>query len=311
MTRPPHPIQGTPITTNQQPWTTRKLLRWMLDHLKAKGVDSPRLTSEMLLSHVLGCDRVRLYMEADRVASAEELKQLRNLVRRAAEHEPVQYLVGEGWFYSRAFFVDSTTLIPRPSTESLVDAVLEHARACSPPEVGETSDELHILDLCTGSGCIAITLALNLPQASIIATDIVPEALKLARKNALRHGVADRIEFREGDLFEAARNESFDVICSNPPYVSDKEWDEIDRNVQDYEPATALRGGPEGLDIIQPLLEQSVQFLNPGGLLAVEIAHAQRDAVLDLVQCPGSWIDPEVIKDHEEYWRILTAHSPR
>lgn len=285
-------------------WTTRRLLKWMTDHFTAKAVDSPRVVAEMLLSHVLDCERMRLYMEADRPASTVELATLRGLVQRAASHEPVQHLVGHAWFFGKQFAVDRSTLIPRPSTETLVEHVIRWLRA-NPGHA-----EPVIADVGTGTGCIAISLALSLPEARIIATDDVPEAIQLAKKNAESHGVAARIDFREGSLFEPVRRDGvarFDVIASNPPYVPDHEWDAVERNVKDFEPASALRGGHDGLDFIRPLIAEAPSMLVPGGLLAIEIAECQRESATELARATNQLGNIDVLKDHEGLWRVLTA----
>ena len=191
----------TPIVTSTQPkiWTTRALLTWMGDAFTKKGLDSPRLMGEMLMSHVLKCDRLKLYMDADRPASADERESLRVLVGRALKHEPVQYLVGEAWFFGLPLRVTPEVLIPRPCTETIIEQVLGHCRA-EPGFGGKTGEGVRFADLCTGSGCIAIALAKNLPQATGIATDISEAALAVAKANAEKHKVAERLEFVHGDL---------------------------------------------------------------------------------------------------------------
>lgn len=286
-------------------WTTRKLLQWMIGHFESRQIDSPRVVAEMLLSHVLNCERMRLYMEVERPASAAELAQLRDLVTRAAKHEPAQYLTGHAWFFSRPFEVSRATLIPRPSTESLIEQALQWRR--SAPERAN----LVIADIGTGTGCIAVSLAAQIKEARVVATDIVPEALELARRNAARHRVDDRIEFRLGDgvapLTAGAVGERYDVICSNPPYVSDAEWNELEPNVKLYEPASALRGGADGLGVIRRLLRDAPPLLLPGGQLLIEIGHHQRDTVLAIAQAQPMLIDAVVLKDHEGFWRVLAA----
>ncbi|UCD76641.1 MAG: peptide chain release factor N(5)-glutamine methyltransferase [Phycisphaerales bacterium] len=311
----------------QASWNTRRLLEWMTRHFTDKRVDSPRLVAEMLLAHVLGCERMRLYMEVDRPASSGELDRLRPLVVRAGRHEPVQYLVGEAWFYGMRLAVNRSTLIPRPSTETLVQHVVEHCRTLvpssrdesqvvSPAELTEAPEPagLRLADLGTGTGCIAISLARQIPEARVVATDVVAEALELARVNARRHHVADRIDFRLGSLFvplpaPADGDCRFDVICCNPPYIPDHEWNDVDRNVRCHEPATALRGGPEGLDVIEPLIAGAGRWLTSGGQLVVEIAHCQRNAVIDLVARTCDLAEPRVLKDHEGFWRVLVADA--
>ncbi|MFO0873476.1 MAG: peptide chain release factor N(5)-glutamine methyltransferase [Phycisphaerales bacterium] len=287
-------------TSAPRRWTTRELLQWTSGHFREKGVDSPRVCAEMLLAHVLGCERMRLYMEADRPAAPEELVRFRELVARAGRHEPVQYLVGHAWFFSRKLEVDASTLIPRPSTETVVETALVHFRE-------HAIDAPRVLDLCTGSGCIAISIAAQLPGATIVATDVVPAALALAARNARAHNVATRIEFREGSLWEPiADDEPFDAICANPPYISDLEWDDVPPNVKHHEPASALRAGPDGLDLVRPTVGGASARLAPGGLLAVEIAASQEAASLRLARDSGL-VDARVVRDFEGLPRVLRA----
>jgi release factor glutamine methyltransferase len=327
MSRPPtHAAHGQ----KAEMWTTRRLLKWMSEHFAAKEVDSPRVVAEMLLSHVLGCERLRLYMEVDRPASPAELTQLRELTARAAKHEPVQYLVGEAWFFGRQFHVNRSTLIPRPCTETLIEHAIQWHRL-NPGHLNPL-----IADIGTGTACIAISLAAQIPTARVIATDVIPEALELAKMNATRHKVVDRMEFRLGGgvapLMPAASvpqssivnrqssiasgvpGERYDIICSNPPYIPDTEWDsQVDRNVKEFEPPSALRGGPDGLDVIRPLIAEAPRVMKPGGLLLIEIAESQREAVMELARSAtggagGMLENITVMKDHEGLWRVLTAN---
>ncbi|MCI0363715.1 MAG: peptide chain release factor N(5)-glutamine methyltransferase [Phycisphaerales bacterium] len=307
-----------------EPWTTRRLLKWLTDHFTAKSIDSPRVVAEMLLAHVLNCERLRLYMETDRPASPAELATLRELAARAANHEPVQYLVGHTWFFGRQFQVNRSTLIPRPCTETLVEHIIHWLRLSfrGPGHAPGIPGNPLIADIGTGTGCIAISLAAQVPSARIIATDISQQALELARSNAQRHNVIDRIDFRLGDGLAPLRDgipgipgvpadgipgERFDVICSNPPYISDAEWPDVPANVKDYEPASALRGGPDGLDIIRPLIAHAPDLLAPGGLLAIEIAHTQYRPAPALAAANAQLRNATVLKDHENLWRVLVA----
>ncbi|MBT8486753.1 MAG: peptide chain release factor N(5)-glutamine methyltransferase [Phycisphaerales bacterium] len=293
---------GANVTT--PPWTTRRLLAWMTERFTTQSLSAPRVVSELLLAHVLECERMRLYMEVDREATAEELARLRDLVRRAAAHEPVQYLVGRAAFFGFELEVDASSLIPQPATEDLVSAVLAWARACP-------TTPTRIADLGTGSGAVAIAIARDLPEATVLATDVVPAALELAARNATRLGVADRIEFRVGALLEPldADPRPWDVIAGNLPYISDTEWDDgsVERCVREHVPASATRGGTDGLDFIRPVMQHAATHLRPGGLLALEIGHAQRDAVLALAR-DTRWTDARVERDAENFWRVLLAH---
>lgn len=281
-------------------WTTGRLLTWTTAHLERKGIDSPRVAAEMLLAHVLGCRRLALYMDTARPASELERAAFRELVERAVNHEPVDYLVGQAPFFSMMFTVSPAVLIPRPSTETLVEHILQHARRT--PGFGQPT----ILDIGTGSGAIAVTLARHLPRAHVIATDLSADALAIARDNAERHRVADRIEFRHGHLYEPLAGIRAHYLISNPPYIPDSEWDAVAPNVRDHEPTTALRGGPDGLDLIRPLIAGAPDHMEQPGQLVVEIASVQRDAVLTLATAAG-FTDPHILADHEALDRVLVA----
>ncbi|MHC4421701.1 MAG: peptide chain release factor N(5)-glutamine methyltransferase, partial [Planctomycetota bacterium] len=271
-------------------WTTRKLLEWMTQYFAARDVAAPRVVAEMLLSHVLGCDRLRLYMEVDRPAQPLELSALHDLVARAGRHEPVQYLVGHAWFFGRQFAVDTSVFIPRPCTETLIEHVLQWLRAAP----GHAQPLM--ADVGTGSGCIGVSLALAIDDAHVVATDVAEDALAVARANAASHGVEDRVEFRLGPGLDPLRDDPagrrYNVVCSNPPYVSDEEWRQVAPNVRDYEPARALRGGPDGLDAIRPIIAGAGELLRSGGRLALEIADCQRDAVVHLAEATGLLTNP-------------------
>jgi release factor glutamine methyltransferase len=200
---------------------------------------------------------------------------MRELVQRRAGHEPVAYLVGHREFFGLDFRVTAAVLIPRPDTETLVMELLDRAR---------TAGSTRILDLCTGSGCIAVAAAVNLPQAQIVATDISKEALAVASQNGKTHAVAERIEFRFGDVFDpVTADEQFDVVVSNPPYVTASELETIQPDVRLHEPRSALDGGPDGLDVTRRLIEQAPRYLAPQGSLLIEIDPRQADAVRALL----------------------------
>ena len=285
-------------------WTTRRLLGWIGAALTKSGVESPRLCADLLVAHVLGCDRLRLYVDPDRPASAEERDRLRGLVARALAHEPVQYLVGEGWFFSLPFAVDRRVLIPRPETETLVEAVLHAARAQPTLAAGV------IADLGTGSGCVIVAIVKNLPGARGIGIDLSPDALAVARMNADRHGVSDRLDLRCGDLLAPLEahpvGAALAAIVANPPYIPDAEWDDVPANVK-HEPESALRGGADGLMFIRPILAGASDHLAPGGLLAVECASTHADAVLDLARAAPGLIDARIERDFEGRPRVLLA----
>lgn len=298
---------------SEETWTTRRLLGWMAEAFSRKGLESPRLMAELLVSHVIGATRMELYTQADRPASELERSRLRELVGRALRHEPIQYLVGEAWFYSLAMHVDRRVLIPRACTGVIVDAVLRHARA-EPGFGGRSGEGVLIGDVCTGSGCVAIALLKNLPGARAVATDVSAEALEVAARNAARHGVADRLDLVRGDLLEALREHpasradgSLHFLVSNPPYIPDSEWGAVEANVKEHEPELALRGGADGMRFVRPLLEEGWRLVRPGGLVAVEVASVNAGlsaAVLGRAEGIGS---VEVLRDLDGLERVVVG----
>ena len=332
--RPPQ-AAGKPYHASMPTWTTRELLAWTTQHFQEKAVDSPRVAAEMLLAHVLQTPRLRLYMEPDRPATESERQTFRGLVARAAKHEPVDYLIGKAPFFSLELRVGPDVLVPRPSTETIVEHVLQslplqatqaHASADAPPpdEVGNESEQQEpqasgaiekkprafagrIADVCTGSGAIAVALAKHLPEARFVATDASEAALAVARQNAADHGVADRIDFRQGHLLEPLGDETFDFLLSNPPYIGDAEWANVPPNVKDHEPTLALRGGTDGLDLLRPLVASAHRHVAPGGQALLEFSSSQADAVLALAADNPAWADATILQDHERLPRVLAV----
>jgi release factor glutamine methyltransferase len=240
-------------------------------------------------------------MDPDRPASELERAAFRDLVERAAGHEPVDYLIGRTPFFTMLLKVTPDVLIPRPSTETIVEHVVQHARR---------TPGFHaplVADIGTGSGAIAVAIAKNLPGSRVIATDVSEAALDVARENAHEQGVADRIEFRKGDLLEPLRGERVRYLVSNPPYISDAEWADVPPNVKDYEPESALRGGADGLRYIRPLIEQAADVLDSPGQLLIEIAASQKRAALELAGANEGLSNARVLNDHEALPRVLVA----
>ena len=248
--------------------------RYLADH----GVEAARLEAELLSAHSLGLRRLDLYLQHDRPLREAELAPIRALLRRRAAGEPVAHLVGEREFYGRAFTVSAAVLIPRPETELLVERVVAWARAENAP--------VRICDAGTGSGCIAVSLACELPTAELVATDASPEAAAVAGANARRHGVGDRVRVEVGAWGEPLRGLGpFDVLVSNPPYVTSAELAELPRDVRDHEPVLALDGGPDGLHAYRELAGGVVPLVRPGGLVALEVDPRRAAAVAALL--PG------------------------
>ena len=303
--------------TAPQTWTTRELLGWMTKAFEAKDLDSPRRMAEMLLAHIIGCDRLRLYMDNDRPASPIERETLRDLVRRALDHEPIQYLVGEESFFGMTFHVDKRVLIPRPSTQTLIDEVLNHARKNPDDRTLRESDAgvgMMIADVCTGSGCIAAALAKNLPGARVIASDKSPDALEVAQMNITRHDLDDRVDLVEGDLLEpifahpvAGQKGSLHYLCSNPPYIPDHEWDAVEPNVKNHEPTMALRANDDGMEFVKPLIEQGPELLSKNGMILIEIAACNAAKSLALATDHDMLTRARIAKDSDGFDRILIA----
>ncbi|MCA9041289.1 MAG: peptide chain release factor N(5)-glutamine methyltransferase [Planctomycetaceae bacterium] len=280
------------LVSNTEVWTVKRILEWTTAHLQKHGSESPRLEAEILLAHARKCERIQLYTRYEEQLTDGERAAMRDLVTRRAQREPVAYLVGYREFYSLKYQVTSDVLIPRPDTESLVMEALDLARSWKEPRV---------LELCTGSGCIAISFAANHLGAQLIATDISPAALSIAQTNAARHQVTDRIQFREGDLFQALREEEreqkFDLILSNPPYVCTSELETLEPDVARYEPRLALDGGADGLDLVRRIIQESVRYLSPTGHLLIEMDPEQVEATLQFVHAETDFKTARFLND--------------
>lgn len=288
-------------------WTVGRILEWTAAFFARKNVDSPRLAAELLLAHVLRMPRIQLYVRHGRELGPAELAAFRDLVRRAGEHEPVQYLTGAAHFFGLELAVTPDVLIPRPDTETLVEAVLRHLKLAS--DTG-TEQTLRIADLCTGSGAIALALATHLKNARVLATDLSEPAAAVARDNARRLGLADHVEVRVGDLFEPLGGEPpFHVITANPPYIPAAKLADLDRNVRDYEPRLALDGGEDGLAIHRRLLGEGAGHLMPGGRLFVEMQFDQGPALRAAAEAAGAWEDIQVLRDFSGHQRVLLART--
>ncbi|MBT8492583.1 MAG: peptide chain release factor N(5)-glutamine methyltransferase, partial [Deltaproteobacteria bacterium] len=259
-------------------WTVLKVLDWTTGRFERSGLESPRLEAQVLLARVLSSSRVALYTSFDRPMSKGELAAYRELIRRRLAGEPVAYLVGEQEFWSRSFKVDSRVLIPRRDTETLIEAVLDR--------VGDRQRELEVVDIGTGSGAIAVTLASELPRARVTATDVSAEALEVARTNASAHQLDDRVELIQGDLFEPLGERRFDVIVANLPYVTEGEMAELQTEVT-AEPTAALVAGADGLVVIRRLAKELKYHLRKSGLVALEHGYQQGAAVRELLASAG------------------------
>jgi release factor glutamine methyltransferase len=274
------------------------MLAWMTDDFRGRGIESPRLDGELILSDVLGIDRVRLYMDLERPLSDGELALVRERVQRRRGREPMAYIRGRREFFGRAFAVNRHVLIPRPETE----LVVERALLALPP--GE--DGLCVLDLCTGSGCIGVTVALERPLAKVTLTDVSREALVVAKQNTVALGAEDRVSLAEGDLFAAVDPAArFHVIASNPPYVRADEMAGLAADVRDHEPRLALEAGADGLDAVRRIVAEAPAFLRPGGRLIMEIGEEQSEQVLALAGDDGQYAERVVHRDLQGHPRVV------
>jgi release factor glutamine methyltransferase len=286
-----------------EPWTIGRLLMWTIDYLKKHNADNPRLDAEVLLAHARGCKRIDLYAAYGEEASEELRTKFRDLVSRRAKGAPVAYLVGHKEFYALEFEVTPDVLIPRPETESIVVALLDYAKTRGGADIS-----FEIADLGTGSGILAVCAAKYLPKAQVTAIDISPAALAVATRNAQRHQVADRITFIESDLFAAVPAAArFDIVVSNPPYITTSEMAELPVDVKDYEPQVALEAGEQGTAVIEPLIVQAAERLKPGGLLLIEISPMIAAAVEQLVRASGAFELSPTIRDPAGHARIIHA----
>jgi release factor glutamine methyltransferase len=283
-------------------WTVLALLNWTKDHLQRAGVASPRLAAEVLLASAMGCRRIELYTRYDHAPPEETLARFRESVRRAAKREPVAYLVGEKEFYSLPFKVTPDVLVPRPETELLVEEAVERLRSLGRPG--------SMWDVCTGSGCVALAAARQVADASVLATDLSPAAVEIARQNASRLGMDDRVRIFQADMLhlppEWTGSASFDVITANPPYIPDAA--EVAPEVM-HEPAMALRGGPDGLRFLRGIIEGAPAMLAPGGLLVLEFGFDQCEAVRQLIDAAGPYAEPRILRDRQGIERAAAVRK--
>lgn len=284
-------------------WTIGELLNVSALYLKDKGVESPRLTAELLLALKLGLERVALYLRFDQPLQDEEVAGFRELIRRRLLAEPVAYIRGEKEFWSMAFKVGPGVLIPRPETELLVEQVLDVVRGS--PE--SATEHIRILELGTGSGAVAVALAKSLSSAQVWATEISSEALGYAEANVGRHGVAERVHLLQGDLWEPVRplGIRFDFVVSNPPYVASEVYDTLPSGVHDYEPRVALDGGERGMRFVTRIIEGAPEFLVPGGWLLIEMSPEQTETALDLASRQKVYDSARRVEDYTHRYRVV------
>ncbi|HEY9510043.1 MAG TPA: peptide chain release factor N(5)-glutamine methyltransferase [Verrucomicrobiae bacterium] len=287
------------------------------EFLQKKGVESARLHAELLLAHVLKLPRMKLYLNFERALTPVETDALRELVRRRGSREPLQHIVGSTSFCGFEIAVNQNVLVPRPETELLAEEGWKFLTNVPPPrplsrptgERGSDSTPITALDFGTGSGCIAIALAAKVPMANISALDVSEEALALARQNAERNHVGERIQFFHGNGFAALPAnlaDGFDLIVSNPPYIATAEIETLDPEVRDFDPRSALDGGADGLDFYRMLANESARFLKPQGRVMLEFGDDQAAAIAKIFEAQ-KWIVEAIREDYTQRQRILIA----
>lgn len=286
-------------------WTIGSLVKWATDDFRTRGIENPRLDAEVLVAFALGIDRTRVIIESLRPLEGAELAQLRELVKRRRAREPIAYLRGNREFYGHTFKVDPRVLIPRPDTEALVECALARSE--------HVSLSMRLLDLCTGSGCVAISIARARPTGRVVASDISPDALAVARENAYRLG-AYNVALVESDLFQnltaaIPKGTRFDIITANPPYIASEEIPTLMADVRDFEPRLALDGGADGLDLVRRILDGAPDWLEKEGVLAMEIGAGEAPATRALFEERG-WRDVRVDRDYAKIERVVSGVRP-
>lgn len=276
-------------SAEEEAWTIGRLLGWTTDFLKRHGFESPRLEAEILLAHALGWPRVKLYMNINEEVGSEGRAQFRDLVKKRSGGTPVAYLVGHKEFYSLDFEVSPDVLIPRPDTETLVMTFLELAKPLGSPLC---------VDVGTGSGCIAIACTKHHASARFIAIDQSEKALAVATRNIQKQNFGDRIEPRQGSLLEPLKSgERPRFVVSNPPYIPSEDIAKLDKTVREYEPISALDGGPDGLRLVRPLISQAADVLEPCGYLLIEVGQGQAEPLQAEFKAHTLWHVPSIRKD--------------
>ena len=289
--------------SSDEPWTIGRLLNWTADFLRQHGSESPQLDAQLLLAHTRKCRRIDLFTSYSDIASEQVRSDFRELVRRRSAGTPVAYLTGTREFYSLEFHVTRDVLIPRPETEFVILALLDLIKAHY-----AQAQSLAIADVGTGSGILAACVARHVPQSRIWATDISPRALAVARENCQQHAVAERVQLCEGDLLAPIPEDvRFDFVLSNPPYVSEQEYADLPRDVRDYEPRQALVAGPTGVEVIERLVPQAAQHLQPGGWLLLEISPMIEHMVHRVIARDGRYEASSTMPDLTGHPRVVQA----
>lgn len=282
------------MTEIKEPWTIGSILKWTGQYLGGKGVENPRLDAEVLLSHILGKDRLYLYVNFDQPLQLQELSLFRETVKQRALRVPVAYITGHKEFMGLDFMVDDNVLVPRPDTEILVETALERLKGLENPQIA---------DIGTGSGAIIVSVLEKYAGAFGMAVDISPKSLAVAKNNAVHHAVADRLEFACGDLLEPLQGRVFDAILSNPPYIPAPDIASLEPEVR-REPLLALNGGTDGLDFYRRLIYGGEQLLKPQGFMMLELGIGQAAVLPDLIKESAKLKIEKIVKDYAGIDRV-------
>jgi release factor glutamine methyltransferase len=284
----------------------KEALARALARLTANNVPSPRMNAELLLMFTLDCDRAYFFAHPERELTADEISRYDHALAQRSRGVPAQYITGHQEFWGMDLIVTPAVLIPRPETEHLIETALGCVERACVGRAPSPANSLHIVDVGTGSGCIALALAKELPKAKIIATDISNAALEIARTNAARHQLESRVDFRETDLLSGLPDNSFDFIVSNPPYVGESEADTVQLEVRKFEPRNAVFAGPKGTEVIARLIPQAQTALKPGGWLIMEVSGTIAEEVLGMLK---GWEEVKVKPDLQSIPRIVQARK--
>ena len=279
---------------------------WAINILKNSNIESPNINAEILFAHVLSCDRIELHTNPDKIINDGGISKYKKLINKRASRVPLQYITGHVEFMSLDFVVDEHTLIPRPETEILVETVLNKIKNRAPSDKTIT-----IVDIGTGCGNIAISLAANLQNAQVYASDISRGTLAVAGTNVRRHRVTDRVHLLHGNLFESFDGHlskgNVDFVVSNPPYVSEADLNKLEPEIKDHEPFKALVGGKDGLCFYKRIIREAPEWLKPEGFLLLEVGETQAETITKLIDTEGHYENIEIAKDLQKIDRIISA----
>ncbi|MBM4054591.1 MAG: peptide chain release factor N(5)-glutamine methyltransferase [Planctomycetes bacterium] len=285
--------------------TIRGVIQWAVRELQCSGIDSPRLDAEVILSHLLGCDRTELHTHPEKPVQCAIASQYKKAIQRRVQRTPLQYITHHAEFMSLDFYVNESVLIPRPETELLVEAAIKKANGFL------SEDEIIVIDIGVGSGNIAVSLAKYIDISKIYAIDISPEAIDIAKINARKHGVENKITFLCGNIYEPLQSRGIKIkahfIVSNPPYIASSELSVLQQEVRDYEPHTALISGTSGLEMFERILEDISSWLRPSGFLLLEVAEKQARQIIKMMKNTNIFTSIQRIKDYQNISRILIA----